>query len=68
MKALVFLTAAGLLLAQAPVASAGNINPMSQRYTGQSFARQPSARQDRAKPPKRQRQQQQQPQQGGSQY
>lgn len=67
MKTLVFLTAAGLFLALAPVASAGNINPMSQRYTGQSFARQPTARQERAKPPKRQRQQQQ-PQQGGSQY
>ncbi|MCC0004311.1 MAG: hypothetical protein H6872_03915 [Methylobacteriaceae bacterium] len=67
MKALAFLVAAGVLGTQAQVASAGNINPMSQRYNATSVTRHPTARQEQKKAPRRQRQGQP-AQQGGSQY
>ncbi len=67
MKALGFIAVAGLLVAQAQVASAGNINPMNQRYNAKSYGNRATLRQEQNKPPQRQPRQQQQ-QGGGSQY
>jgi len=67
MKALGFLLVVGIFALQTQFASAGNINPMSQRYNANSFSRHPTARQEQRKPPQRQRLERQD-RQGGSQY
>lgn len=67
MKALGLLAAAGLLVAQMESASAGNINPMSQRYNAKTYGNRATLRQEQKRPPP-QRPQRQEQQGGGSQY
>lgn len=67
MKALGLLAVAGMVLAQTQLASAGNINPMSQRYNAKSYGNRATLRQEQKRPPP-QRPQRQQQQGGGSQY
>lgn len=66
MKILGLLAAAGLLVAQTQFASAGNVNPMSQRYNAKTYGNRATLRQEQRKPP--QQRQQRREQQGGSQY
>lgn len=68
MKILGLLAATGMLLAQMQFASAGNINPMSQRYNAKSFARGAKPKPAQTRPPQREPQQPQQRSGGGSQY
>lgn len=68
MKVLGLLAAVGMLLAQMQFASAGNINPMSQRYNAKSFAKGAKPKPAQAKPTQRQPQQPQQRSTGSSQY
>ena len=55
MKVLSLLAATGMLLAQMQFASAGNINPMSQRYNAKSFARGAKPKPAQTRPPQRRR-------------
>lgn len=66
MKALGLLATAGLLVAQTQSVSAGNINPMSQRYSAKTYGNRATLRQEQRKPPPQRQQRREQP--GGSQY
>ena len=66
-SALGLVAVAGMLVAQTQFASAGNINPMSQRYNAKTYGNRATLRQEQKKPPP-QRPQRQERQGGGSQY